>query len=531
MNSSNDSALKEQIEAYIESHIDEMLEDLITLCSVDSVSTAPMPGMPYGPGAYKALCTAKEICDKYGFKTKEYDGHVVTADTDTGDACLDILAHMDVVAPGDGWSVTEPFSPLIKDDRIYGRGTSDDKGPAIAALYAMRSIRELGIHLHKNCRLILGSDEEIASRDIAHYYNENAEAPMTFSPDAEFPLINVEKGQFRGEIIKKFAQDSAADVSLSHADDKETASSAAEMMSAAGSSAACDILPDSKGVRILSCESGHTINIVPNKAYAVLANAGRTELERIVSAVKSRTGADFSWKITDCDKLEADESDPAGLADTDQEKNTLRLDIEGRAAHASTPELGVNALVIMLQVLAGISAADAKVSDSLKALAAYFPYGDHAGEAVGAACSDKVSGSTTLSPNILNIDGSAIRLRFDARTCAAAEKADTVNKVRERIEAGGFEFKHTFLPAHVVDPESDFIRTLLSCYEEVTGKNGKCLATGGGTYVHELKNGVAFGAVREELDTHMHGADEFMLISDLKTAAVIYALAIARLCG
>src|SRR5699024_10557105 len=107
---------------------------------------------------------------------------------------LDILAHLDVVPAGEGWTVTEPFEPVEKDGRLYGRGTADDKGPAVAALYALRAVKELGIPLKKRVRLILGTDEECGSSDIQHYYAVEKEAPMTFSPDGAFPVVNIEKG-------------------------------------------------------------------------------------------------------------------------------------------------------------------------------------------------------------------------------------------------------------------------------------------------------------------------------------------------
>ena len=109
-----------------------------------------------------------------------------------------MLGHTDVVPAGEGWTVTEPFTVIEKDGRLYGRGVSDDKGPVLCALYAMRAIKESGIPLKKNVRLILGSDEETGSIDITKYYAREPEADYTFSPDAEFPLINIEKGQFRG---------------------------------------------------------------------------------------------------------------------------------------------------------------------------------------------------------------------------------------------------------------------------------------------------------------------------------------------
>ena len=95
-----------------------------------------------------------------------------------------------MVGEGTGWTVTEPYEPKEVDGMLYGRGTDDDKGPACAALLAMQAVKELGVPLKRNVRLLLGTDEESGSEDLAYYYGREPYAPYTFSPDAEFPLIN-----------------------------------------------------------------------------------------------------------------------------------------------------------------------------------------------------------------------------------------------------------------------------------------------------------------------------------------------------
>ena len=170
---------REQIEAWIEAHRAEMLEDIKTLCRIDSskgkavpaAPDAPESGMPFGEGPYKALKAAEKMIAGYGLKTTNYDNYVLTADLNDGEHELDILAHLDVVPGQEGWTVTEAFEPKVVEEegRMYGRGTSDDKGPAVAALYAMRAVKELGIPVTKNARLILGTDEESGSGCIAHY--------------------------------------------------------------------------------------------------------------------------------------------------------------------------------------------------------------------------------------------------------------------------------------------------------------------------------------------------------------------------
>ncbi len=562
-----DERLKQLITEYIDEHEEEMLSDLMALIRINSEKAAPESDKPYGVGAYDALMAAKSLCEHYGFTTKVYDNRVVSADMTQYAPQLDILAHMDVVPAGDGWTVCAPYTPVIRDGAIYGRGSSDDKGPAIAALYAMRAVKELGVPLSRNCRLILGSDEEAGSSDIEHYYGVQQEAPMTFSPDAEFPVINVEKGRLEGTVVWSNPQTAMSeDNALPECSDEGKAEQDADVFEnglEAEKEGETEKAPEGEiaaahGARLISCTSGHTINIVPDKAEACIAGIKEDELREMVLKVKAGTGAEFTYDIeqslADSDGIKHAEQHNVGesmLGDFSTESpcrkpmdeheakdirtqhyEMLSLRISGAGAHASTPEKGVNALSIMLAVLGKLQYADKGFEEEISKLAVLFPYGDHDGEAVGAACEDSIAGKTTVSPDIFSANEREIILKFDARTCIKAEEPDmdSVSQIKTRVEQAGLEFKHSFVRAHAVDGSSEFVQTLLGCYEAVTGKKGSCMAVGGGTYVHELKNGVAFGAVGETTDTHMHGADEYMLISELKEAAIIYALAIAKLC-
>ena len=161
--------IKEKIEAYMEAHRQEMIEDICTLCRINSEKMPYKPGMPFGEGTFRVLAEALTMAEGYGFSVKNYDNYVGTADLNQGERCLDILAHLDIVPAGEGWEVTEPFSPMVKDGKLYGRGTADDKGPAVAALYAMRAVKELGIPVKKNCRLFLAPDDACGLSYMAHY--------------------------------------------------------------------------------------------------------------------------------------------------------------------------------------------------------------------------------------------------------------------------------------------------------------------------------------------------------------------------
>ena len=124
---------RDKIEEYIDSHRQEMLDDIATLCRINSEKMPYKAGMPFGEGVCAALGQALAMGERYGFSVNNYDNYVGTVDLNDREAGLDILAHLDVVPAGEGWKVTEPFTPLEKDGKLYGRGTADDKGPAVAA--------------------------------------------------------------------------------------------------------------------------------------------------------------------------------------------------------------------------------------------------------------------------------------------------------------------------------------------------------------------------------------------------------------
>ena len=116
---------RKEIEEYIDSHKDQMIEDICTLCRINSEKMPYTEGKPFGEGPFEVLQTALTMMENYGFSVRNYDNYVGTADLNDKEAQLDILAHLDVVPAGEGWTVTEPFEPVIKDGKLYGRGTAD----------------------------------------------------------------------------------------------------------------------------------------------------------------------------------------------------------------------------------------------------------------------------------------------------------------------------------------------------------------------------------------------------------------------
>lgn len=464
---------KELIDAYLEGKENEMLEDLKALIRIDSQKSAALPGKPFGEGPARALALGQELMEKYGLSVKNYDNYVVTGDYGSGEKALDILAHLDVVPVTDEWTVTKPFDPIVEDGKIYGRGSADDKGPAVAALYAIRAVKALGIPLKKSLRLVLGSDEECGSSDLEHYYSIETEAPYTFTPDGSFPVINLEKAR----LAKKFK-------------------AKAPLM---------ETLP-----RICAIHAGDKVNVVPARAEALVEGINEEILERMADRAAEQTNALFVWE---------------------QEGDRTLIRVKGTAAHASTPEAGNNALTALLQLLSMLPMADSLGFQMVCGLHEMFPHGDTAGTALQVSMEDEESGALTMNLGILSYQDGQISGSFDSRAPLCADDENLTEVLRRKFAALGFEMEEGGMtPAHYVSPDSEFVRTLLDSYERYTGIKGKPLAIGGGTYVHELERGVAFGCDMPGVDNHMHGDDEFMEINTMVMSAKIFADVIVKLC-
>lgn len=457
--------MKEIIKDYFEKNKQAIIECIEKLVAIPSVKDEAEDGKPFGAKPYEALCCALDMASEFGFKTENCDGYVGTVDMDEGEPELGILAHLDVVPAGDGWH-TDPFKVVVDGDRILGRGVSDDKGPAVCALFAMKAIKDLKIPVTKNCRLILGTDEECGSGDLAYYFQTAKPAKYTFTPDANFPVTNGEKGRF----TKHFY----ADVDL-------------------------------KGEErtVVSIKAGVAANAVPSFAEAVVSGITEAEIEEAIG-------------LSECTKTEF--SFDGG-----------KIRCMGTSAHASLPETGNNPITALIEMLSNIKF-DSKTEKLVTSLKALFPHGKWNGEAFGVDMCDKL-GNLTLTLDVVNFDGKRFEGCFDTRTPMSATVENCAEVIKSKLEEYGFEIENTDMIApHYVDENSDFVKTLLSAYESYTGDKGDCICMGGGTYVHNIESGVAFGAIARDVQTNMHGADEFMPIADLLTAAEIFTQVIADIC-
>jgi succinyl-diaminopimelate desuccinylase len=463
--------LKNLIDTWIDTHKDEMISDLGLLVSIKSVKETALPDKPFGVGPFKALSEALALCSKYGFKVKNYDNYIGSADLNQRQTALDILVHLDVVDEGEGWAGS-PYSLTLKDDCIYGRGTADNKGPAIAVLYAMRAVKECGIDLMYNTRLILGTDEESGSGDLTHYFQAEKPAPHSFTPDYSFPVYNTEKGLYRPHIRKTWEPQAA--------------------------------LP-----RVISFKGGRRINVLPAEAEAVVAGMSLEELRQIADKTACIYGVACEFETTD---------------------RGIKIRVRGKSAHASLPEEGNNGLTALIGILSALPLSDCPSTLALRQLAEVFPHNDSLGETAGIAMNDDISGHLTIVFSMMEMDEHGLIGHFDGRVPICANEINCKAVLESRLGSLGFSVDGEMTKPHHTPADSPFIRTLLKWYERYTGNRGECLSTGGGTYVHDIEGGVAFGASMPGFVSNMHGPNEHIAIGDLITACKIFAQVILEMC-
>ncbi len=195
--------LRAAVDAFVAANEENVVRDIKRLVDIPSVEGTPEPGKPFGAGPAAALNEALKMADEMGLSTNNCEGYMGWAELPgETDRQLATITHLDVVPEGNGWTA-DPFNMQVRDGWIIGRGVADDKGPTVLCLYALKFLKDHSVPLKYSVRALLGANEETGMGDV-EYYLENYPAPdFCFSPDAEFPVCNGEKGGFNGYLVSK----------------------------------------------------------------------------------------------------------------------------------------------------------------------------------------------------------------------------------------------------------------------------------------------------------------------------------------
>ena len=464
----------------IEENFDQQVKTLQELISIKSVAEDPVmtkdgENYPFGSGVQDAFAYALDKGKELGFEAVNIDNYGGHIDFGNGPEVVGILGHLDVVPEGDGWSF-DPYSGAIVDDYIYGRGTTDDKGPVVAALFAMKALKDAGYAPKKTVRLILGLDEETGWKGM-YYYLDRVKAPdYGFTPDADFPALNGEKGILTFEIAKKFAKNQL------------------------------------KGLELRSLKGGKAANMVADTARAVV----RAENMDVYSSIKDMAA--------EARKETGHKINIKGVG------KSLEITTEGIAAHGATPEAGLNAISIMMNFLGKLNFVNDDVNDFVGFYNDYIGF-DLNGDAIGCGLEDEMSGKLTFNVGEVEYTKEAITLTINVRypvTATDDQVYDGILPLINKYNLGIIKLKHQ-KPIYM-DPESPMIRALMEVYQENTGdKETKPLVIGGGTYARACDNIVAFGAAFPGDPDLMHQKDEKLSLEKFKLMTKIYADAIYKL--
>ena len=458
---------------YIEALRDDLIKHTQETIKIKSVEGDELPGMPFGKGNHEALTHFLKLGESMGFRPLNLDGYAGHLEMGDGKETVGILAHLDVVPEGDGWTYP-PYSGEIHNGKLYGRGTTDDKGPAMAALYAMKAISESGVDLKRKVRLILGLNEESGWRCMDHYFSKIEHPDMAFTPDAEFPVIHGEKGIIIFKL--KYALHQSKD---------------------------CEVF-------LKELNGGAAPNMVPDNARAVVRPKDkvffRASVERYVN----------------------EKNLPITIL---EEGEDFIVSSKGVSAHGSTPEKGENAITHLMDLLGTVYSGGCSMCSFIRLYNERLA-NKHHGEAIGCGFEDDISGKLNFNIGMVELKDSEIILTINVRYPIKSSAEEVYAGIRENLKETPIQLvegKSDSKPLYV--PQDNFlVETLMKVYQEHTGDfETKPITIGGGTYARATKNAVAFGPMFPGQEDVAHQKDEFISIDHLVELVEIYSKAIYQL--
>ncbi|WP_340967852.1 dipeptidase PepV [Bacillus altitudinis] len=453
---------------------DSLIQDTQSFLQIESVldEEGGTAGKPFGEKVDEALQYMLKKGQDEGFKVKNVDGYAGHIEYGEGEDIVGVLCHVDVVPAGDNWT-TPPFSADIRENKIFARGAIDDKGPTMAAFYALKMLKDAGLPLSKKIRIIIGTDEESDWRCVDHYFKHEAMPQIGFAPDADFPIIHAEKG-----IID-------AIVSFTYEQSEEN-----------------------KRYILKQFTSGMRLNMVPDEARAIVAAANDHDAEALKTAFAAYLAEN---QLT---------------GETNHTADGLTFTLKGVSVHAMEPANGINAGIHMANFLCAHELDERGLAFTSQINALFDQ--DTRGQKLGIACKDDISGDLTLNVGTIRYSqNEEAKLGLNVRYPVTAD-GEEVKKGIERIKGATIE-KFDDSPPHHVSKDHPLVKTLQRVYEEQTGDPAHLIAIGGGTYARSLEAGVAFGPLFPGRPDCAHQKDEYIEIDDLLRATALYAQAMYEL--
>lgn len=460
-----------------------MIKDLAKLISFETTLSEAKPNAPFGKNIADALEFLLSRAKEFGLDeitNKQKYGFCQVSGSTKKDEIVGSLGHIDVVPAGDlsKWD-SPPFELSIRDGIMYGRGVSDDKGACIAVLYALKRIKDNNIKLKRHARLIIGCNEETDMSCIKAYVKEQTMPVCSFVPDADFPIINSEKGIIQFDII----------------------------------------VPVPSLSKIIDIKGGFRANMIPEHS-TVLVKKGNAIYDKLAN-------------MPALDEiLNPTEAKLYNLKSLDE---GFEITANGISGHAMAPHKGRNAIMLNFLMLAAL-VNDLKGIDDEQVLYKLHRMltNDDFRMENGLVVDDEDSGNWTFNPGLIKIEGENLHLTVDCRLPRTLDDKKVLDLVHKALNTLGVsaELKtREYKPGLFVAKDDPLVKTLLNVYHKHTGLPMTCIKSGGGTYARQLTNAVAFGTRFVGVKTDIHSPNEQYPEADLHKLVDIYYDAFLELCG
>ncbi|WP_395598659.1 dipeptidase [Pseudomonas sp. A1437] len=436
----------------------------------------------------------KDLAKSFNLNFRNIDNRVYEISLDgSGDEVVGIHAHADVVpVTPENWVLKDgtrldPFKITLIGDRMYGRGTEDDKNGIVVTMYAMKVIKEEKLPLARNFKLLVDTTEETTGDAIPYYFERNPTPNYNLALDGGYPVVIAEKGY--GTVMANFAKRKA----------------------------------EGKGAEIILMTGGLATNQIPSASVATLITDKPAELV----ASLQKAGAEYA-------KRNGGNFEISAKADG----KDVKLTVTGVSAHSSEPESGVNPVARMLDFINSLDGKVALKHNHITDAARYAAdnWGlDYLGNKLNVGFSDAFMGPLTTSLTYVAMDDKAFKLAVNLRVPKGKSPEKLKAEIAEKLAAWSKKthvavaFDYSIAEPMYRNPEGEWVKALLAVATENLGMKHEFGTSAGATSVHELPNGVQFGLARPEVKYTGHTDGEFKTVEQFQLDLQIVTEMIGRI--
>lgn len=462
----------EKLYTAIESYDKDMVNLMLKLLSFDTVMHYESEQYPTGRNVAECLDFVLSYCKDLGFRVHNHRNLYGYAEYGEPSAPYILsVAHLDVVPVGDLSKWTRSSSGEFVDGMFYGRGACDNKHVAVSIIFALKALVEAGgtIDFTKSrLRIAFGTAEETTMEDLEEYSQVESEPLYTFIPDATYPCVYAEKGCMHYRITGNINDDVIH--SIKHTDG--------------------------------------AVNIIPDVCIATLKNVS---VDKLLTVIQEKyNNKNCVVELREC-----------------SDKSLVELAVNGVGGHGSRPEICHNAITLFFSLVKDLVGDKSMLANFYNDL-----FADYYADALGFSHTDKISGKTTNTLNVVSFAGGNFLAEVDCRySIESKSSSDIIPKLEEHIVTSyGFDLDaYIDWAPHYVPKEGRLVSTIEKTYAELSGVHKDSIAVGSATYARKVPGAVAVGTGLDSKKGNAHREDEYSSLQGMILDTKMYATLFARL--